>query len=48
LQTGKVLQTLTEHLGEVRAVAFSHDGKLIASGDDLEIKLWQNQAAIAP
>ena len=44
LATGKLLQTLTGHLGEVRAVAFSPDGSLIASGgDDLEIKLWQLQ-----
>ncbi|MEH2124303.1 CHAT domain-containing protein [Nostoc sp.] len=45
LKTGKILQTFTGHLGEVRAVAFSpNDENLLASGgDDLEIRLWQIQ-----
>jgi WD40 repeat protein len=42
IQTGELLQTFTGHFGEVRAVVFSPDGKLLATGgDDLEIKIWK-------
>ena len=42
IESGDLLQTFTGNLGEVRSVAFSPDGKLLASGgDDLEIKLWK-------
>ena len=39
--TGKEIQTLTGHTSYVRSVAFSPDGKTIASGSwDQTIKLW--------
>src|SRR5207247_698496 len=38
---GRLLRTLTRHGGAVRCVAFSLDGKLLASaGDDWQISLW--------
>ena len=41
LPEGKLIKTLTDHLGFVRTVAISPDGKLLASGsNDKAIKLW--------
>ncbi|AOY80747.1 caspase family protein [Moorena producens JHB] len=38
---GSPVQTLDQHLDEVRSVVFSHDGKLIASAsNDGTVKLW--------
>jgi WD40 repeat protein len=39
--SGRSLRTLPAHLGEVRALAFSADGRLLASaGSERAIKLW--------
>jgi hypothetical protein len=47
--TGKVLATLSGHAGEVRAVAFSPDGKWLAAAGGLparsgEIKVWDAES----
>src|SRR5262249_33963801 len=39
VKTGKLKTTLTGHSGEVRAVAFSPDGKLLVSASG-EVKVW--------
>ncbi len=40
-RTGKLLQTLKGHRYDIRSVAFSPDGKLLASGgDSAPIRLW--------
>jgi hypothetical protein len=43
--TGKIMATLSGHAQEVRALAFSHDGKLLAAAGGLpgrggEVKIW--------
>jgi WD40 repeat protein len=39
--TGKSALTLTEHFGEIVAIAFSPDGKTLATAStDNTIKLW--------
>ncbi|MGK7920496.1 MAG: S-layer homology domain-containing protein [Trichodesmium sp.] len=41
LQTGELLNTLSEHTANVRSVAISPDGKTLASGSgDGKVKLW--------
>lgn len=42
-QTGRLLRTLPGHL-EVQTVAFSPDGKLLASGDLRAVQLWEVEA----
>src|SRR5207245_615564 len=40
-QTGQLLRTLGQHLGEVMSVAFSPSGRLLASGSNNgTLKLW--------
>ncbi len=38
--TGKELSTLAEHIDSVCSVAFSPDGKLLASGDNETMRIW--------
>ena len=38
--TGQHRRTLTGHGGMVRAVAFSLDGQLLASGGDRTVRIW--------
>ncbi|MEI6446233.1 MAG: hypothetical protein WCO29_24680 [Nostocales cyanobacterium ELA583] len=42
VKAGKLLQTLTGHSDPVRSVAYSPDGKTLASGSgDDTIKIWR-------
>ena len=41
---GRQMRTLTGHTDWVRSIAFSRDGKLIASGSkDKLVKIWDTQ-----
>lgn len=40
LSDGKPLRELTGHMGFVRAVRYTHDGRLLSSADDGAIRLW--------
>ncbi|KAB8239919.1 WD40-repeat-containing domain protein, partial [Aspergillus flavus] len=45
--TGDLQKTLTGHAGRINAVAFSSDGRQLASGsDDCIIKLWDNEKCL--
>jgi WD40 repeat protein/energy-coupling factor transporter ATP-binding protein EcfA2 len=46
-KNGQLLQALTGHQAEIRSVAFSPDGKLIASGSfDKTIKIWSKEGKL--
>ena len=39
-ETGWIVKLLSGHVSPVHRIAFSHDGRLLASGDSRVIKLW--------
>jgi WD40 repeat protein len=45
VNTGDELRQ-TEHLGAVRAIAFSPDGRLILTGDNQTMRLWRIPQAV--